>query len=255
MKICFKCGISENKAMLFNVISKKGIVQICRKCSFEENMPIIKKPSLQPKETEDTKKPSVYERLSNISGVNLRDKKSEKEKELVIKQETNLRDIIDKNFETQIKDIKKKVISRHDLVDNFHWIIMRARRLKHLTQKQLAEAIAEPETAIKKIEEGFFPENNYHLTNKLENYLGIRLMKKESYNSQIQEALPKEKEIPKEINFNPLTTKTLTISDLQEMKKKKETEIIEEDNEIENYTFNEDNNPNSEDTKETKVFK
>lgn len=233
---CFKCGVSEDRALLFDAISKKGIVKICRKCSFEEDIPIIKKFNLNHAKPEI--RPTVRQRLSNISGVDLKDKKSKKEKDLMRKQETSLRAIVDKNFESKI-DMKLK--PRTDLIDNFHWIIMRVRRSKKITQKQLAEAIEEPEAAIKMAEQGILPED-CKLVNKLENYLGIRLVKEkvsdvkqEIVNSFVREEII-EQEQPQTIDFDSETTKTLTISDLQEMKRKKESEILE--GKEEGYIFN-----------------
>ncbi len=136
-------------------------------------------------------------------------------------QETTLKDIVDKNFKIQIK---KELQSPHDLVNNFHWIIMRARRSKHITREQLAEAIAEPEKAIIMAERGILPEDYYKFLTKIENYLSIKLIKKE-FAEKIEEK-------PKEIRFDAMTTKNLTISDLQEMKRKREVELLKRNIEI-----------------------
>lgn len=225
MKECFKCGISGNKVLLFDAISEKGIVEICKKCLSEERIPLIKKPTdFQLKKVEQ--KSTTYERLSKAAGI---DKKDYVPSRSVIpnKQEVTLRDIVDKNLKIKAKETKK----RDDLIENFHWIIMRTRRSKHLSQKQLAETIAEPEQVIKMVEKGITPENNYLLINKLENYLGIKLKKESIQFSKRLEETPKAKEESEEIgqntlSFDPITTKTLTISDLQEMKRKKEEEIL-----------------------------
>ncbi len=223
---CFKCGISGEKALLFDAISNEGIVKICKKCSFEEDIPIIRKPTdFQLKESET--KQTIYERLSNAAGI--KNKKDDKTVELLKKQETTLRDIVDRNFDM---NLKQKPEQRLDLVDNFHWIIMRIRRLKKMTQSQLAKAIAEPEAAIKKAEEGIIPEGNYQFINKLENCLGIRLLKKEF--------IKKTEEKPTEIRFDPITTKSLTIADLRGMKEKHEAEIFEKPKE--DYVFNKEVN-------------
>jgi len=227
---CSKCGVSGSKTRLLDVISREGIVKLCEKCFLEENMPLVRKPAnFQLKESGFTSKSSnrktVYERLSEISGVQNR---KIPEKELLNKQETTLKDIVNKNFEI----ISGEGGSAEDLIDNFHWVIMRARRLKHLTQGQFAKAIAEPEAAIKAIEKGFLPKNNYRLIKKIENYLQIKLLKKETGQKQ---------EFEKEISFDPVTAKTLTIADLQDMKKKKEEEIFKKPIEEEkNYVLNEE---------------
>jgi len=214
---CFKCGVSGSRVRLFDVVSREGIVKICEKCSSEEDMPVVRKPtSFQLKESGIGPRAStgqtVYERLSRMSGI-----KDEgiKKSELLDKQEVSLKGLVNRNFEMTAGEIGQ----RDDLVDNFHWIIMRARRLKHLTQSQFAEAITEPEAAIKAVEQGVLPKNSYKIINKIENHLGIKLIKKE--------AVEKVREFEKKIDFDPTTTKTLTISDLQDMKKKKEEEVFE----------------------------
>jgi len=229
---CFKCGISGERVKLSDAISKDGIVKICNNCSSEEDIPIIRKPtSFQLRESE--KRPTMYERLSNAAGIK---KDISKEKipqriNLETKQETTLKDIINKNLKIKAKEDTK---SREDLVDNFHWIIMRTRRLKHISQRQLAEAINEPELAIKMAEQGVLHENSYKLLNKLENYFGIKLMK-QNFVREIKERQP-----DKVIDFDPVTTKTLTISDLKEMKRKKENEIFDIGGKVENIEKIED---------------
>ena len=209
---CFKCGVSGDKVRLLDVISREGIVKICEKCLLEERLPLVRKPAnFQLKEISQKPRQTVYERLSEMAGVQNR---KIVEKGLLNKQETTLKDIVIKNYEI----ILEKGSSVEGLVDNFHWIIMRARRLKHLTQGQFAKAIAEPEAAIKAIEKGFLSKNNHRLIKKIENYLGIKLIKKD--------AVGQKREYENKISFDPVTANILTIADLQDMKKKKEEEIF-----------------------------
>ena len=233
MNKCFKCGVSGERALLFDAISEKGIVKICRKCSFEEDIPIIKKSNLNYAKPENI--PTVRQRLSNLSGTGMKKDQIFKNK-FSNKQDSHLREIVNKNFEVQIKNKKP----RNDLVKNFHWILMRVRRAKKITQKQLAGEIAEPELAIKMAEQGVLPEG-YKLVNKLENYLGIKLVKERAsdvkqdvVNSFVEEGEIME-QAPQTISFDSETTKTLTISDLKEMKREKESEILEKRKE--SYVF------------------
>ncbi len=62
-----------------------------------------------------------------------------------------------------------------DLIDDFHWAIVKARRSKNITRKQLAQAIGASENDIKLMENGLLPTNDYVLVNKLQSYLGINL--------------------------------------------------------------------------------
>jgi len=138
------------------------------------------------------------------------------------------------------------------MIDNFHWIIMRARRSKKLNQKQFAEAIEESEEAIKMAEKGVLPKNDFVLVNKIEDYLGIRirdefaprgeLFVNREVNTDSKDSFDEDVEIIKEefaqkvnedkVKFDDITTRTLTISDLQEMKQKREEEIFEKPEKI-----------------------
>jgi len=215
---CYICG---RECQLFDVICSKGIMKVCENCSSGEYMPVIKKPSsFKLKESE--RRQSVHEGLSRAAGV--KEGRIPENRELK-KQEVSLRELVDKNFESQIDNVKK----RDDLINNFHWVLMRVRRLKKITQEQLAKEIEEPITSIKMAERGIIPEGNTKFINKLENYLGIRLFKGQPPKKPDEkprevvsaELLGKPEEI-----FDKETSKTLTISDLKEMKKKKEEEIF-----------------------------
>ncbi|MCX6750008.1 MAG: helix-turn-helix transcriptional regulator, partial [Candidatus Pacearchaeota archaeon] len=122
--------------------------------------------------------------------------------------------------------------------DNFHWVLMRNRRAKKLTQKQLAENIGEPVSLIVSAESGTILNNADTLVRKLENYLGVKIRKGDSPYASTPEQLkfvkpgisedPERKEIrerfEKEGKFDNQTAEKLTIADLQEIKKKKEAE-------------------------------
>ena len=223
---CFQCGISGNKVLLFDAICEKGIVKVCRKCSFQEDMPIIKRPTnFQLRESE--KRQTVYDRLSRVAGLST-EKKVPENKELK-RQETSLREIVDRNFEFKIRESKiKETKIRDDLVDNFHWILMRVRRLRKITQEQLAGEIVESVVAIKMAEKGVVSDG-YELIRKLENYLGIKLIKRDFLEKEEKPREVVDAELlgkPEEI-FKQDIARNLTISDLQEMKKKKEYKIFE----------------------------
>ncbi len=226
---CSNCGISGDKARLFDVISKKGIIKICERCSFNENIPIIRKPTtFQLRESE--RRSTVYERLSRAAGINKEEKNiSEKNRELIKKQETTLKDIVDKAY---LEKVKAESKPRPDLIDNFHWVIMRARRSKKLTQAQFAKEIYESEIAIKMAEQGVLPEDDNKLISKIESCLGIKLVKKTEpspqqilYENIEKETIRKIRE-PTELAFDPVSAKSLRIADIKEMKKKKETGLF-----------------------------
>lgn len=197
--MCDNCGISENSVLLLDVISNKGIIKMCKKCAEEKNLPIIKKFNLDALSEEEAEPhQTVYERLSKISGYEKRKnklpdrikktpeiEKSPEQKE----EEQKLKEIVEKNIS---KNLNEKDY-RTDLIDHFHWIIMRERRKRKLTKEEFARALAEPEMIINLAEKGLISKENSRLVNKIENYLKIKIKKEENYSSE-EENTPKEKE-------------------------------------------------------------
>lgn len=163
MAECFKCGVSDEKAILFDAISGKGIVNVCRRCSIVEEIPIIRTPK-----QEDENKPRQHLDAGRNPYVPY---------SRVPKQEdVTLRNIVERNFK---QNLKEDFSLKNSLIMNFHWVIMRARRARKMTQEQLAKALREPEIAIKTLEIGYVPEKSLLLIKKIEQYLGIRLRKPE----------------------------------------------------------------------------
>ena len=201
MEECFKCHVPETKALLFDAILPDGIVKICSKCSPEEDIPIIKDTLFQKIEKQQT----VRERLSKLSGINNVEKASFK-----LNEKNELRKLVNENY-----IFKENLKLKEDLIRNFHWVVLRARRLKHLTQEQLAQEINEPEIVIRKIETGSAPEK-IDIIIKLEKCLNIRLTTK----SEVQES----SEIKEE--FDIKNFEDLTIYDLYEMDKKRDKEVF-----------------------------
>ncbi len=245
---CFICGVSGKKARLFEAISfkEKGIIKICESCSRRENISIIRRPTtFQLKESEKSSQPSkIYDMLAaarkNQDGL----KKIEAREFQKKQEDINLKKIADENYEKFIPLEKKP---RPDLIDNFHWVIMRARRLKKLTQEQLARELSESEVAIKMAEQGILPEDDYRLVNKLESFLGINLRKDTekkpdeiigSGGEKIYSKIP-EKTPARVIKFDPVMAKNITIADLKRIKEEASSRI-EQGNFEEAEDFNED---------------
>lgn len=219
---CFRCGASEG---IFDAVGRGGVVKVCEACSIKENIPILKK-QIKFDFNQPERISGVYERLSRLAGLNARDHKAKFSTERIRKEEhlkqqnTSLKEIIDRNYQ---KNLPKNPIPRDDLVSNFHWIIMRARRMKKLTQEQLATAIGETETAIKMAEQGIISADNNLLIDRLERFLGIRVKKRDF-----------EFEKPKELDLSKASSKELTIADLKEMKALNESVAIKQELEDEN---------------------
>jgi len=217
MDVCFYCGVEMNKVRLFDAISDEGVVKICEKCAREEHIPIIRRPTtFQLKEAE--RKQSFYEKALSSLGKSIERESPEKKE-----QEITLREIVDRNYERKVPKSKEP---RPEMIDNFHWVIMRARRMKKLTQAQLAKRIEESEAAIKMVEQGILPEDDYRLVNKLENFLKVRIIRPE-FVSEI-----KPSSIPRTLSFDINEAKILTIDDIRRMKEEK---ITEEDEETEEF--------------------
>lgn len=205
---CSNCGISNNNARLFDVISGEGIVKLCQECLSSDTIPLKRSGGLPPGKE---KKQSTYERLSSIAGIKDPERHKEnvfgsKKQEEIKKQDVNLRDLIDKKFDTFVKkDVRKK---RDDLIENFHWVIMRARRHKRMSVSQLAKEIGEPERVVKLSEQGVLPEG-YDVVMKLETILGINLLR-----PGVAETMKNQRKL----GFDKISSRSLTISDLKEMK-------------------------------------
>lgn len=204
---CSKCGRGYGK--FFDVITGEGIVKICSSCFHSENVPVVRKPTEKQIQGEN-KNTSIYDRLSKEQGLNPEEhKKNIFKKEELKEQEVTLRDLVDKKYDNVGK--KEVVKKRDDLVDNFHWILMRARRNKKMTVTDLAKEVGESERVIKMAEQGVLPEGDIRIVQKLETILGINLFKPE-----IAEMIALKR---KQLGFDEFSAKELTISDLQEMKK------------------------------------
>ncbi|MEK6819987.1 MAG: hypothetical protein AABY03_02220 [Nanoarchaeota archaeon] len=161
---CFKCGIQEERALLFDAISISGIVKICRRCSIVEDIPLIRV-----KTEQDIEEQRKVEKT-----------KQDAQKLAYVKHmrgdDLALRRLVDSNF----KKLNEDLALKSTLIDNFHWAMMRARRAKHLTQGQLANAIREPEIMINTLERGVVPEKSREAITKIENHLFVRLRKGDS---------------------------------------------------------------------------
>jgi ribosome-binding protein aMBF1 (putative translation factor) len=164
MGSCERCSISSGKVKLFDAIYEGRMVSLCERCSIIENMPIIKKPdALQLKESEEAV--GVYDRMKKLSGLRA------PEKEETYFQEDRLNEL-EKHPELELPEREKL-----NLLDHFHWDVMKCRRKKGLSQKQLAEAIGESEIAIQMMEKARLPENAEIMIRKLEQFFQVKLKK------------------------------------------------------------------------------
>jgi ribosome-binding protein aMBF1 (putative translation factor) len=213
MDECFRCGVSGDKVKLSRVVSNQGIVKVCDDCSRIEKLPVVKR-ATDEQVAQSQRHVSVRDRLAGINNRNR-----------IMGREVTLRDLVD-------RDLKSKKIQPHpDLIDNFHWTIQRIKRAKKITREQFAKAIGESEATVRMIEQGFLPENNYKIINKIESYLGVNLRKPGTSGFPNTSLNPMEKykldnsmteSDKKQIAFDEDSVKKLKIGDLKEMSKKPE---------------------------------
>jgi len=170
MKECYLCGVGENTTVLYEGISKEGIVNVCRKCYFKNKIPLVTKKEVS---MEELPGESVRARLSRMAGV--QDSGNGRSRVKTNMADVSLRDIIEKNFREKISG-EKKAEDIEGLVANFHWVVMRKRRQKKISQKELAETILEPVSAIEYLEKGILPKEYVKLIRKVERVLGVQLL-------------------------------------------------------------------------------
>jgi len=204
---CFKCGASEKEKKLVDAITLKGIVKACEACALEEGLIIINKPT-QSQLAKAEKEPERFrEKVKKFH------KESEPDMELR-QQNIELGRLVDRKALEKAQFAKKNP----NLVDHFHWILMRKRRAKKISPAELAKEINEPEVLIRLIEKGVLPQGSEGIIDKLERYFGIRLWKSknEKINNSTEEKRPPE---VKKLDFSPAGLKNLTIGDLKKIQK------------------------------------
>jgi ribosome-binding protein aMBF1 (putative translation factor) len=157
MEHCIRCKISENEARLYDAIYDGRAGLICERCAIIENIPILDVNDSKPLQEKPL---SVFERMKRISGI-----KEEKHQETFVLKE--------RLSHVNEHPVEKKI----QLIDNFHWDIMRSRRRKGLTQEQFANKIGESSYAIERVERGELPKDYEELIRKIEQFLDIRLRK------------------------------------------------------------------------------
>jgi ribosome-binding protein aMBF1 (putative translation factor) len=205
-----KCEICNESNELVDAIGSEKIIRVCRDCVEKNHLPIIEKPS----DEQLSRLHKFYSKdFSKPPAPSLGKQKSPEDLEIE-------------------RTIRKTIQSGDfpDLIDNFHWHIQHGRRMKKLSQKQLAESIAEPELMIDMAEQGKLPENHDKLISKLEQFLKVKLKKEEKLPEIVEdsEENPEEFDV-KKANFFEVTTGYLkSLKDKWSKKKESESENPEE---------------------------
>lgn len=209
---CSRCGTSGEKTIFFDVIDNGGIIKVCERCAREINLPIVGRPSnYQLKEAE--RHQTVYERMVRMTKVDPR-----KRNKGLNEQDMKLRRIVEKNHKEKITT-GSTTRENNNLVRNFHWEIMMARRKKKISQEQLANIIQEPELSIKMIEKGIVPKDYHKLVNKLESYFKISLLKSSAERAQSRRS--------EELGFDKYSVNEMNVGDLKGINLDEEGKPIE----------------------------
>lgn len=162
MKSCNICGVSEDKVRIFDAIYNGKMANLCERCSIIENIPIIKRPStkqLNEAEARFSSRPRLTPRVSiqNIQKTN------------TFFQRDRLKELDDK---PELELPEKESLN---LINHFHWEIMKNRRRKGLSHRQLAKSLGESELVIQMIEKAKLPSNPEALIRKIEQFFQISL--------------------------------------------------------------------------------
>lgn len=228
---CLICGKDEEETEIFEGIYEGEIVDICVDCAELEEVPLIKKPS-EEKFNRAMEPKSVKERLEGI--------KEDKTRTLSRDQE------VANKFLSKIKFPSKRS-NPENLVENYYWIIQRARRKKGISLKQIANEIGISEEVLKNVEYGILDKNFELVINQLENILDIKILKRtpeESMRKKVENLIQERKEQNKEEDEEDKKNKikdiasgkfdfskrdkinNITLSDLVDLKKKKDKDLL-----------------------------
>lgn len=226
--ICERCGVSENEVRILDAIPDGRIAKFCERCAIIENITIIQKPKAN--QIKESEVEGIYERMQRLSGIT--SLKKPERRDLVLRQDRL------KELETNpLLELPEK--KNLNLIEYFHWEIMKNRRRKGLTQQQLARAIGESETAVQMIENGKLPANAEPLINKLEQFLRVRLRKTPYYETRERPKEPVLLDVKgNRIDIIPEEEEMIFIEEPVEETEKETSEIETVQGEVDNFEIN-----------------
>jgi len=242
MDECYFCLVSGEEVRIFDSVGENGLIRICEKCAFDEHIPLIRMATTRQLKEAEKPERRISEGLAKARDPKVLERKRELERKEEEKrlQDLTLKDIVNRNYEKKIN--KVSTAPRVNLIDNFHWIIMRARRSRQLSHAQLAKEISESEMAIKMAEQGKMPEDDKILVNKLERYLGIRIKKfddnKQNSNFNFQDKADIKQPV-RILDFKKDMLDDLKIADLKNLKDKMAFEKSKELSDVEKEVLKE----------------
>jgi ribosome-binding protein aMBF1 (putative translation factor) len=181
---CAICGKLEEEARLYDGIYQAKISKVCKDCAVKEGIPVLKKPSVEQLDVAD-KRYSVRERMERMAG-HLSPSELSKD-QLVAHRNLN-----------KLRVLPKKQ-GNDKLHDDYYWRVIIARRREKLSISQLSQKSGVSEEIIYSIEKGQLPANFEDAILRLENSLGIELMKDHRALIKFNRARNTEKDILKEV--------------------------------------------------------
>ncbi len=159
-EICKRIGI-ENDAV--KVIWEGEVVNSCKTCALREGMPVVKKATQEQVDASNVHY-SVRERMERMSN---------RKPTIIREQAITHKNLARLNFPTVRQN-------HEDLIENYDWTLRTARRRKKLSIAQLALTSGLIPEDIQKLESGQIVNNLEPIATRLENTLGIVLLKKTS---------------------------------------------------------------------------
>jgi len=185
MKNCELCFVGNNKVKIFEGIYESRLINICERCSIIENVPIVRRPNTsQLKESELR----IYDRMKRLSGLSRFSEQKPK------KQDTFF--VEDRLKQLEASPHLERPEESLNLMDHFHWEIMKQRRRKGLSHEQLAKNLGESVIVIQMLEKGKLPGNADVLIRKLEQFFQISLRKIDEREIIFREKFKKTKTEP-----------------------------------------------------------
>ncbi len=219
MEKCARCGVSGEEVRLFDAVYAGRIEKICERCSIIENIPIIKRPDAS-RLKESERGVRVYDRMKRLSGI----KEQKKDESFFIEDKLKQLDAMPK--------LELPERNKLNLIEHFHWEIMRNRRRKGLSHEKLAENLGESSIAIAMLEKGRLPENAEGLIRKLEQFFQVRLRNISEADRDMQEKARARKPVlldkeGHELQRIPEPEPEIIEKSIEEINKEKSEEILD----------------------------
>lgn len=168
---CERCSVKSDVIRLFDVIYEGKASLLCERCAIIENISIIKKPEQQA--INQAEQPlSVYDRMKKLSGI------LDQKKQITDHREERLKQLNENPY------LEMPYEEPPEMIEYFHWEVMKQRRRKGLTIERLAEITRVPVEDIELLEKAKIP-RNIESIRQLERFFNIRLMK--NYKEVVEE--------------------------------------------------------------------